>query len=474
MSGTDYITTPNLGLYKPISNRAIGTWGDLWNANADALDAAIAGSGASIINVLDKGARGDGTTDDTDAIQGVLNTYAGKATVFIPETGHPYMCFPLVPQTGTDMLILGTLKLRPASPNALIVVNSGTSRVTLRGNGVLDGNASAQTNAVGNVYLNGSSNLRLSGLTLQNSKEWNLNVVGCSDVVVDGVTMLGGTASNEFAAACDDCWLTNCTIDGPSGDIGFSFYGGVTHSGAIGNVIRNSGVAGKVVVDGINVLCDAAQSAPCTDLIIADNIIYNSYGGGISIARGTGGTGLHQRIMVNNNRCYNNGNIDAVYSIGDFGTDCSISVEFIGNQSTNLLATTAYGFYVGSNATTTSIVGNQVNDIGTGTTTGYGLYINSANIVFASGNQFADNHGTHVMTNAIGGVAGLRNAFVGNFCDLPNALTLQADTVMSNVVAGHQLNTLPVNATNDAAAASAGVPVGGTYRNGSISMIRVA
>jgi|SoimicmetaTmtLPC_FD_contig_51_3431297_length_1127_multi_2_in_0_out_0_2 hypothetical protein len=32
--------------------------------------------------------------------------------------------------------------------------------------------------------------------------------------------------------------------------------------------------------------------------------------------------------------------------------------------------------------------------------------------------------------------------------------------------------TLPPNAANDAAAASAGVPVGGTYRNGSVMMVR--
>ena len=39
--GTDYTTTPHLGLYKPIANMAVGLWGDLWNSNADALDSAI-------------------------------------------------------------------------------------------------------------------------------------------------------------------------------------------------------------------------------------------------------------------------------------------------------------------------------------------------------------------------------------------------------------------------------------------------
>ena len=41
MSGTDYTTTPNLGLFKPAANAAVGFWGDLLNSNADAIDAAI-------------------------------------------------------------------------------------------------------------------------------------------------------------------------------------------------------------------------------------------------------------------------------------------------------------------------------------------------------------------------------------------------------------------------------------------------
>jgi hypothetical protein len=46
MSGTDYTTTPNLGLYKPIRNKAVGTWGDLWNSNVDTIDALGGPSGS--------------------------------------------------------------------------------------------------------------------------------------------------------------------------------------------------------------------------------------------------------------------------------------------------------------------------------------------------------------------------------------------------------------------------------------------
>ena len=109
MSGSsDYTRTPNLALYKPISSRAVGTWGDLWNSNADALDSAIhfaSGGGpflplaggtvfgplnwtstgsttsrsaqdrsADVANVLDYGADPTGVTDSAPAFQAALAT----------------------------------------------------------------------------------------------------------------------------------------------------------------------------------------------------------------------------------------------------------------------------------------------------------------------------------------------------------------------------------------------------------------
>lgn len=41
LTGIDYTQTPNLGLFKPIANMAVGFWGDLWNSNADTIDSAI-------------------------------------------------------------------------------------------------------------------------------------------------------------------------------------------------------------------------------------------------------------------------------------------------------------------------------------------------------------------------------------------------------------------------------------------------
>jgi hypothetical protein len=41
MSGTEYTTTPNLGLYKPTYNADAENWGGHLNANSDVLDSTI-------------------------------------------------------------------------------------------------------------------------------------------------------------------------------------------------------------------------------------------------------------------------------------------------------------------------------------------------------------------------------------------------------------------------------------------------
>ena len=45
MSGSDYTTTPNLGLFKPTVNADDAQWGNHLNANADVLDTALRGGG---------------------------------------------------------------------------------------------------------------------------------------------------------------------------------------------------------------------------------------------------------------------------------------------------------------------------------------------------------------------------------------------------------------------------------------------
>ena len=74
-AGTDYTLTSTLGLYKPIANMAVGLWGDLWNSNADAIDAAIhfSSGGGPFLPLAGATVFGPTTFSGTTTFTGPLN-----------------------------------------------------------------------------------------------------------------------------------------------------------------------------------------------------------------------------------------------------------------------------------------------------------------------------------------------------------------------------------------------------------------
>jgi hypothetical protein len=441
----------------------------------------IPGPGSYLFNVLDYGAKGDGTTNDTTAIQNTINNYAGKGTILIPVTGHPFMVAPLTIPSSTELVIDGTLMLLAGSAGPVLGLTS-VSNVIIRGYGTVDGNRTAQSgnSAFAGIIANQCTNITVSGLTVQNAYLWNVVLQSTTRGRLDNVKMLGGRNANGFSVLCDDCWMTNCTIDGPDSDIGFSFYGGVINSGAIGNTVRNSGNIGGVSAVGINVLADSGQAQPCKGIIIADNIITNCSGSGLQSF--TDQAALHDGIMFIGNRCSGNGQ-SGVGSRGGIDVSHSLNVVVEGNHSTNFGngAGPWWGIYAGAGCAGISIIGNQVHGTGQGGTQGIGLNVVSASALLAAGNFIFDNATTPTMSAALAGTAGNQNTYLSNYFDRPVTLTAAADTVMANVRGGSAnlqmtggivFTNLLANAANDAGAASAGVAVGQLYRNGSIVMQR--
>jgi hypothetical protein len=80
MSGSDYTTTPNYGLYKPVPNADNDVWGDHWNANADTLDSTL----KTIQNA-------SGVTSWNSRTGPVTLNTADVTTVLPPSAGTPAM-----------------------------------------------------------------------------------------------------------------------------------------------------------------------------------------------------------------------------------------------------------------------------------------------------------------------------------------------------------------------------------------------
>ena len=164
--------------------------------------------------------------------------------------------------TGTDLLLNGTLMLRPGTQQHKyepVLVLQNVHNITIPGGMALSmATALAQTSLSAGLNGGNCDNVSVSGITLQNAYAWNFNIVQSTRVRLFGAKMLGGGNSSEFAQGCDDCWITNCTVDSPSGDMGFAFYGGVTNNCLIGNIFRNSSC-------GCFILADAGQPAACQE-----------------------------------------------------------------------------------------------------------------------------------------------------------------------------------------------------------------
>jgi hypothetical protein len=163
------------------------------------------------------------------------------------------------------------------------------------------------------------------------------------------------------------------------------------------------------------------------------------------------------------------------------GTDISvIGNAVVGQQTQGMIITDSGGMLIGGN-----MVLNSGSNGAAGppwTLSGLSLF-GPLNNITITGNRFADTRATHVQQWGVyiyevptnNNVIITDNDFTGNTLGgvyFPGPGT--GHVIANNLGAANVPGVPAVNAASDAAAASAGVIVGGEYRNGSVRMVRVA
>jgi polygalacturonase len=266
----------------------------------------IAAAAPKVYDVRESGAKGDGKTLDTEAIQKALDACgkAGGGTVkFSPGI---YLSQPLTLRTKTTVLLEdgATLLASPTQSDFLkdggdwltakssddfipFIGGKNLTDIAITGQGTIDGNGAnwwgpaeeARTRKPGRpplprpdlVVLNNCKKVRMAGVKLINSPRSHLVLNNCEEVVIEGVTVRSPAGAPNTDGMdpvnCRNVTITRCTVD--TGD---------------DNIAIKSGKK----VEGREFCCENITVTDCVFL----------HGHGLSIGSATIG-GVHHLVVKN-------------------------------------------------------------------------------------------------------------------------------------------------------------------------------
>ena len=194
------------------------------------------------------GAKGDGTTKDTAAVQKAIDTCAEKGGGTVHLTAGTYLIAPIVLKSNVTLqlakgaTLLGSPDHADYHPKTLfhvpdvdpLIGAENASNIAIVGEGIIDGNgetwwkearSTKDAGVLGNhprpklIVLDHSKNIRIEGVTIQNSPMWQLVPYYCDGVIIRNVRILAPHDSPN-TDAIDPFSSSNILIEGVYSDVG--------------------------------------------------------------------------------------------------------------------------------------------------------------------------------------------------------------------------------------------------------------
>jgi polygalacturonase len=195
------------------------------------------------------GAKADGKTKDTKAIQAAIDDCAAKGGGTVTLAYGTYLSAPIVMKSNItlevkhDATLLGspdhadypqTMVFRAPGMQSLITA-ANANDIVITGTGTIDGNGASWWRDAKGVKPSGimgqivfrprlivfdhSRHIRISGVTVQNSPSWQIIPYYCDDVTINGVKVLA-PADSPNTDAIDPFSSSNVTISNVTADVG--------------------------------------------------------------------------------------------------------------------------------------------------------------------------------------------------------------------------------------------------------------
>ncbi|NQU52212.1 MAG: right-handed parallel beta-helix repeat-containing protein [Bacteroidetes bacterium] len=200
-------------------------------------------SGQKSYNIKDLGAAGNGHDLDTKAIQEAIDRcYADSGgVVFFPPgvyvSGSLYLKSNVTLNIGEGAVLQGSSNLNDyqLEPDTSYVYSTSSRyvfihcvnmhNVSITGKGVIDG-IRLEDPGAGNkhgrgplgVFIEGSTKILISGVTIKDAAGWSLTLYGCKGVTVRDVKVLNGRFDGINPVSSSDVLIDACTIEGTGDD----------------------------------------------------------------------------------------------------------------------------------------------------------------------------------------------------------------------------------------------------------------
>ena len=190
---------------------------------------------AATFNVLDFGARGDGATLDTAAIQRAIDAAAGTGGTVLVPSGRTFLAATLRLRGGMDFRLAGTLLISTNQSDYSgdgVLLASNAPDLTISGRGKILGQSLAFMTGYDATnewwlfkdwrpkmfVLTRCTNLVVRDITFGDAPYWGLHLLGCENVLVDNVTVQNRLdVPNDDGIDPDHCRqveIRNCHLTG--------------------------------------------------------------------------------------------------------------------------------------------------------------------------------------------------------------------------------------------------------------------